>query len=258
MQYAGTTALVTGASSGLGAEFARRFARRGADVVLVARRPDALDALAADIRAETGRTVHAVPLDLTTERSGYRLADRVAELRITVDTVVNCAGAGATKPFSDSSEEEVHRQLRLDIDALVAVSHAFLPQLVRSGQGALINVASLTAYMPVPNMAVYAAAKSFVVRFTEALAHELRDSGLTVMALSPGPTRTEFYTASGTDTKGVRFETPEQVITTAFKALDCRRPPLSVISGRTNRWVRRLLAVLPKRTVLRLVESAPA
>ncbi|GIJ43594.1 short-chain dehydrogenase [Virgisporangium aliadipatigenens] len=258
MRYEGTTALVTGASSGIGAEFARRLARRGADVVLVARRADACESLAAEIKRETGRAAHVLPFDLTTPRGGYLLADAAAARGIGVDTVVNCAGAGLTRPFMDSTERQISDQLRLDIDATVDVSHAFLPQLIRSGRGALINFGSFTGYLPVPNMAVYAASKAFVIRFTEALAYELRDSRLTVLAVSPGPTRTEFFTSSGTSTDGLRLQTPDQVCTTAFRALDRRRPPVSVISGAANRSNRRLADLLPRRTVMRLMESKAA
>lgn len=258
MRYEGTTALVTGASSGIGAEFARRLAHRGAEIVAVARRVEGLEALADDIGAETGRRVHVVPFDLSVDRAGYRLAEQLAETGVRVDTVVNCAGIGVTRPFGDSTEDQIRRQLGVNIDATVEVSHAFLPQLVESGQGALVNVASLTAYMPVPGMAVYAASKSFVVRFTEALAHEVRSTGLTVMALSPGPTATEFYSTSGTTEKGVRFQTPDDVVATAFQALQRRNPPISVISGARNRWIKRLITTLPKRTALRLAETRSA
>ncbi|WBU38810.1 SDR family NAD(P)-dependent oxidoreductase [Homoserinibacter sp. YIM 151385] len=258
MRYEATTALVTGASSGIGAEFAGRLARRGADIVAVARRLEELDSLAERIRAETGRRVHVVPFDLSQERAGYRLAEQLAGVGLRVDTVVNCAGVGVTRVFGDSTEEQLRRQLRVNIDATVEISHAFLPQLIASGVGALINVGSMTGYMPVPGMAVYAAAKSFVVHFTEALAHEVRASGVTVMAVSPGPTATAFYSTSGTTEKGVRFQTPDQVVTTALDALQRKNPPVSVISGTRNRWTKRLVGVLPVRTVLRAAEIRPA
>lgn len=258
MRYEATTAVVTGASSGIGAEFARRLARRGADIVAVARRVGELEALADDIRSETGRRVDVVPFDLSEIRAGYRLAEKLAEAGLSVDTVVNCAGVASTRSFGDSTEDEIRRQLRVNIDATVEVSHAFLPQLIASGTGALVNVASLTAYMPVPGMAVYAAAKSFVVRFTEALAHEARSTGLTVLAVSPGPTATEFYSTSGTAQNGVRFQTSDQVVTTALNALQRRNPPFSTISGTRNRWIKRLITTLPTRTALRLAETRPA
>ncbi|WP_374947721.1 SDR family NAD(P)-dependent oxidoreductase [Agreia sp.] len=258
MHYRGTTALITGASSGIGAEFARAFANRGADVVLVARATDALDAIATNIRTRTGVTVHVVSVDLSLDHSGRRLRESVDALGVQVDTLVNCAGAGLTKPFAESTEEEILRQLRLNVDAVVDISRAFLPSLIQSGRGALINVGSLTGYMPVPGMAVYAAAKAFTVRFTEAIAHELRQTKLTVMAISPGPTRTGFYSTSGTDVGGVRFQTPEQVVDTALRAVDRRKPPVSVISGGMNRWTSRIVALLPRRVALRLTESKPA
>jgi short-subunit dehydrogenase len=258
MRYEGTTALVTGASSGIGAEFARQLARRGADIVAVARRGEELEALAQEIRSATGRQVHVIPFDLSVPRAGRALAERVAEAGVRADTVINCAGIGVTREFGDTNEDELRRQLAVNIDAVVDISHAFLPQLVSSGAGALVNVASLTAYMPVPGMAAYAASKSFVVRFTEALAYELRRSGLTVMALSPGPTATEFYGTSGTEGGGVRFQTPQDVVAVALLALQRRNPPISVVSGGRNRFIRRLMSVLPKPVVLRLAHSRPA
>ncbi|MCZ2831004.1 SDR family NAD(P)-dependent oxidoreductase [Modestobacter sp. VKM Ac-2986] len=258
MQYAHTTAVVTGASSGIGAEFARTLAHRGADLVLVARRGDLLETLAAEIRSTSGRAVHPIPMDLTADGAGHDLARRVSSMGLTVDTVVNAAGAGRTEPFSTSDAAAVDQQLALNVRAVVDVSHAFLPQLVSSGRGALVNVASLTGYMPVPGMAVYAASKAFVIRFTEALAHETRTSGTTVLAVSPGPTRTGFYADSGTATTGVRFETPAQVVATTLAALERRRPPVSVVSGAGNRLTRRVVGLLPTRVVLQLAESKPA
>ena len=255
MQYSGTTALITGASSGVGAEFAHQFARRGADVVLVARRQEILDRLATDIRAESGRNVHVIAADLSTPRAGAALAERLAALNLRVDTVINNAGVGKTAPFLDSSADDIDQQLHLNIDAVVGISRALLPALLDSARGALVNVASLTGYAPMPGMAVYAASKTFVLRFTEGLAYELRDSPLTVMALAPGPTRTGFYATSGTSETGVRFETPTQVVTTAMKALDKHRTPVSAVSGTRNRWSNHLLTVLPRRTVLKIMSA---
>lgn len=258
MQYADTTALVTGASSGIGAEFARRLAARGADVVLIGRREAALRELAAGITAQTGRRAHPIAVDLSAEHAGLRLKEKLNAQGLAIDTVVNCAGAGLTRTFLDSSEDEIYGQLQLDVTAVVEISHAFLPDLIASGRGALLNVGSLTGYMPTPGMAVYAAAKAFVIRFTEAIAHELRATDLTVMVVSPGPTRTEFFARSGTSALGTRFQTPEQVVTAALAALDRQHPPVSIVSGAANRLLSRLVALLPTRAVLRLAESRPA
>jgi short-subunit dehydrogenase len=258
MNHSSTTALVTGASSGIGREFARAFAARGADLVIVARRIDVLDEIAQALRAQFGREVTTVALDLARPDSGTRLLDELERRGVRVDTVVNCAGIGRTGDFVDTAPADIEDQLAVNIDAVVDVCRAFLPALLGSGTGALINIASLTAYMPTPGMAIYAASKAFVLRFTEALAHELRDSGVKVMALSPGPTRTDFYRSSRSDERGVRFETPEQVVAAAFRALDKPKTPVSSVSGQANRWMSRIVTVLPRRTVLRLAASSPA
>jgi short-subunit dehydrogenase len=257
MDHIDTTVLVTGASSGIGREFARALARRGADVVLVARRADVLERVAGSLRAESGRAVTTVALDLSEAGSGRRLRDELDRRGVHVDSVINCAGLAHVGDFVDMAQADIDDQLAVDVAAVVDVSHAFLPALVASGRGALVNIASLTAYMPTPGMAVYAASKAFVLRFTEALAHELRDSGVTVMAFSPGPTRTDFYRASRSSERGVRFQAPEQVVAAALRALDRRRPPVSSVSGRANTWTSRIVTLLPRRAVLRLASSSP-
>ncbi len=196
-------------------------------------------------------------MDLAQDDRGRRLREVVSDLGVRVDTVVNNAGAALAKNFADTTYEDVSLQLKLNVDAVVDISQAFLPQLLASGRGALINVASLTAYMPMPGMAIYAASKAFVLHFTEALAHEVQDSALVVIALSPGPTRTDFFRASGSAQAGVKFERPADVVATVLKALGKSTPPVSIISGTRNRWKSRVLTVLPRRTVLQLVSSAP-
>jgi short-subunit dehydrogenase len=257
MDHADKTVLITGASSGIGREFARAFAARGADLVIVARRIDLLDRMVQSLEHEFGRRVTTVALDLATPESGARLLRELEERNVRVDSVVNCAGVGLTRDFIDSSQADIDGQLAVNIDALVDICRAFLPQLIASGAGALVNIASLTAYMPTPGMAVYAASKAFVLRFTEALSFELRDSGVTVLAFSPGPTRTEFYSNSGSSERGVRFETPEQVVASALRELDRSKPPVSSVSGRANRRTSRVVSILPRRTVLRLANSSP-
>jgi short-subunit dehydrogenase len=257
MDHTNTTAVITGASSGIGREFARALAARGANLALVARRIDILDQVAQKLEGEYGRTVTTVALDLSRPDSGSRLADELERRNVSVATAVNCAGIGLTRDFLDTAQADIDGQLALNIDAVVGVCRALLPGLVTSSRGALINIASLTAYMPTPGMAVYAASKAFVLRFTEALAYELRDSKLVVMAFSPGPTKTEFYRNSQSGEGGVRFQTPEQVVAAALRALDKRSTPVSAVSGTTNTWTSRIMALLPRRTVLRLANSSP-
>ncbi|MGW4844294.1 SDR family NAD(P)-dependent oxidoreductase [Nocardia brasiliensis] len=244
------TVVITGASSGIGAEFARRFGQQGDDVVLVARRLERLESLAAELRARHAVTVTPIAADLTEPRPGETLRRRLTERGIVADALVNCAGYGRTARFAQTSGDDVARQIALDVAALTDVTKAFWPDLLEAEAGLLINVASLTAYAPMPGMAVYAAAKAFVVSFTEALWAEAHDSRLRVLCLSPGPTRSEFYQTSGSSEHGVRFQTPEQVVDTAFRALRTGRP--TVVSGRTNALTAALMHSLPRRLVLAL------
>ncbi|MET4923907.1 SDR family oxidoreductase [Streptomyces sp. PSRA5] len=244
------TTVVTGASSGMGEEFARRFARQGDDVVLVARRLERLEDLAAELRERYAVTVTPVALDLTGPRPGSVLRARLAERGVVAGALVNCAGYGRTEPFAQADADDVARQIAVDVTALTDLTKAFWRDLLDAEAGLLINVASLTGYAPMPGMAVYAAAKAFVLSFTEALWAETRDSRLRVLCLSPGPTSSEFYQASGTPTGGVRFQTPEQVVDSAFRALGTGRP--TVVSGRANALAAALMHTLPRRFVLAL------
>ncbi|MFD5783528.1 SDR family NAD(P)-dependent oxidoreductase [Streptomyces sp. NPDC126933] len=245
------TTVVTGASSGIGKEFARRFAQRGDDVVLVARRLERLESLSVELRERYAVTVTPVPLDLTAPRPGAELHARLAEHGIVASALVNCAGFGRTELFSDADDSDIADQLAVGVTALVDLTKAFYADLQDAEAGLLINVASMTGYAPIPGMAVYAAAKAFVISFTEALWVEARGSRLRVLCLSPGATSSEFYTTSGTSTEGIRFQTPRQVVDTAFHALDTSRRP-TIVSGRANALLAGLMRTLPKRLVLTL------
>ena len=255
MTYRETTALITGASSGLGAEFARRLAERGADVVLVARRADRLDALARELEAAHGIRATAIAFDLGSPGAGHRLQADLAGRGIAVNTVVNNAGFGVHGLFVESDADAIAAEIQLNVGALVDVSRAFLPELLAGAaagaSGALVNVASTAAYQPTPFMAVYGATKAFVLNFTEALAYEARGSGLKVLALSPGATRTEFFDVVGTEDAAVgRFQSSEQVVATALAALDRRRTPASVVSGASNAVSSILAGRMPRRATL--------
>jgi uncharacterized protein len=250
IDYTGTTALVTGASSGLGAEAARRLAARGADLVLVARRADRLGALADELMAAHGITVTPLPLDLTADSPGRTLQRELAAREITLGTLVNNAGFGTYGPFVDADPARVADEVRLNVASLVDLSRAFLPQLVATGRGALVNVASTASFQPCPSMAVYGATKAFVRSFTEALWYETRGSGLRVLCLAPGSTRTEFFDVVGTDAASVGSrQSAQQVIDLALRTLDRRNPPPTVVSGRTNALSAIATRLLPARTM---------
>lgn len=250
IDHRGTTALVTGASSGIGVEFARQLAARGADLVLVARRVDRLEVLAAELRAAHGRTVHVVPADLALPRPGVALAAAVAGLGLEIDTVVANAGFGTYGRFEDEDGARLADELAVNVAAVVDVAHAFYPGMLRRGRGALVTVASTAAYQPVPRMAVYAASKAFVLSFTEALAYEARRSGVRVLALSPGATESEFFEiADNGDRFGTRRQTAAEVVALALRTLDRRRGPSSVVSGAGNRLASVAARLLPRRLV---------
>jgi len=231
IDYRGRTALITGASSGLGAEFARQLAARGSDLVLVARRVDRLEALAAGLRDQHGITATVIPADLSLPRAGATLAAETARLGLEVHSLVASAGFGTYGEFLDEDGARIAEEIAVNVAALVDVTHAFYPELLRHGDGMLLTLASTAAYQPLPSMAVYGATKSFVLSFTEALWYEARTCGLKVLALCPGVTSTEFTDVAG-DVAGVAApQTPQQVVAVAMRALDRRNPPPSIISG---------------------------
>ncbi|WP_369777503.1 SDR family NAD(P)-dependent oxidoreductase [Streptomyces sp. R33] len=255
VDYRDRTTLITGASSGLGAEFARRLAARGSDLVLVARREDRLKALAGELSAAHGVSVEVIAMDLAVEGCGELLAAEVERRGITVSSVINNAGFGTYGPFHEEDPQRLRQEVGLDVMAVVDISRAFIGTLRRRGEGVLVNVASSAAYQPVPNMAVYGATKAFVLSFTEALWQESRGNGLRVLALSPGATRTEFFDVVGTEdaASGTKMQTSEEVVRTALKALDRKNPPPSVVSGALNRIMTLSGRFASRRTVVRIV-----
>jgi len=228
------TTIVTGASSGIGTAFARELARRGSDVVLVARRLDRLQTLASELEAGFGIRATAIALDLSVPGAGRRLADEVADRGLSITGLVNNAGFGTDGAFHDEDPARLTDEINVDVANLVDITRAFIEPLRAAGTGVLVNVASLAAYVPSPGMAVYSACKAFVLSFTEALWFESRDTGLRVLCLSPGLTRTEFFDALDGGAYNGNYQTPEQVVATAMRELDRggRRP--SVQSGRMN------------------------
>jgi hypothetical protein len=180
--------LITGASAGLGAEFARQCSARGEALALVARRRDRLEAL----KAELGGDVHIFAADLAPPGAAQSLIAEIEAEGLTVATLINNAGFGLAGKFADLSAERQREMVDLNVRTLVELCHLVLPAMRAAGSGAILNVASTAAFQPGPNMAVYYATKAFVLSFTEALHHELKDSGIKVSALCPGPTESEF------------------------------------------------------------------
>jgi short-subunit dehydrogenase len=253
VDYRHQTTLITGASSGIGAEFARRLARRGSDLVLVARRRDRLEALAAELDVR----VTVIPLDLSRPGAGQTLAAEVAQRGLRVTSLLNNAGFGSYGAFHDTEPERLDDMIGVNVASLVDISRAFIDPLRAAGTGVLVNVASLAAYQPGPRMAVYSATKAFVLSFTEALWQESRGTGLRVLALSPGLTRTEFFDVLGTDEMGrtATYQTPGEVADFGLRVLDRRDPPPSVVSGRRNQLLASANRLVTRRGTVRLMAA---
>jgi len=251
----GTTALVTGASSGLGRGYAHELAQRGADLVLVARRQERLEGLAVDLAEKYGTVSTVIPLDLTAHNAVPELVADLRERGVTVGTLVNSAGFGTFGDFIDADAERQIEQITLNVLALTHLTHALLPDLIdvatRHPHGAaLVNLASTAAFQPVPHMSVYAASKAYVLSFTEALWFETRTSGLKVSAICPGYVDTEFVSVAGNHGPGDRFLTVDRVMTSTFAALDRASTPPQVIVGTRNALLARAAILSPRRAVL--------
>ncbi|WP_412063655.1 SDR family NAD(P)-dependent oxidoreductase [Rubrivirga sp. IMCC45206] len=194
--YTGRTALVTGASSGIGADMARQLGATGAHVVLVARSENALATVAGEVRA-AGGTATVVAADLDPRDAPAALAARLDADGLAVDVLVNNAGFGVQGPFLDASAEQAEGMVGLNVMALTSLTRRLLPGMVGRGRGGVLNVASVAAFVPAPSFAVYAATKSYVLSFSEALWAEMRGTGVHVSCLCPGPVRTGFADRAG-------------------------------------------------------------
>ena len=209
--FEGCTALVTGASSGLGAEFARQLAPFAQCLVLVARRNDLLEELAADLRhAHPRLVVRTFVADLAVQERRTALTAWLLEEYIAIDFLINNAGLGDHGSFDSSDWTRVQSMLDLNITALTHLTHLLVNRMVIRGRAAILNVSSVAGFFPLPNMAVYSATKAYVTSFSEALAIELRPKGITVTALCPGPVPTEFFgvaTRPGEEDRASHFKT---------------------------------------------------
>jgi short-subunit dehydrogenase len=201
----GSCALVTGASSGLGAELARELAARGHDVVLVARRKDRLDQLGDELRNVHGVRVEAISCDLTDAPARSALPARITALGLKVSVLVNCAGFGMTGAFTTSDPQRVLAMVQTNFAAVVALTHSFAGPMVERGRGAILIVSSLAGFHPAPMFSVYAATKAASLSFAEALSAEVEGQGVMVTTLCPGPVDTEFDQVMGIEAGGSPF-----------------------------------------------------
>lgn len=229
------TTLITGASSGIGAAFARKLAARGRNVFLVARSEDKLIALCNELGRLTSIRAQYLALDLRHPDAGAQLFEEIIKRELEIDMLINNAGIGSMGDFVKLDLNHELEMIELNIRALVDLTQRFLGPMRDRKRGTIINVASTAGFQAVPYMATYAATKAFVLSFSEALWEENRAHGIHVMALCPGVTETNFFEAAGIDRPPMRtIQTPEEVVETALRALPREKP--TVISGWTN-WL---------------------
>jgi short-subunit dehydrogenase len=245
------TTVITGASSGIGAAFARKLAARGRNVLLVARSEDRLIALCNELGRISGIRAEYVTLDLTAPGAPAQLFEETKKRGLEVDMLINNAGFGSMGNFAGLELARELEMIDLNVKALVELTHLFLLPMRERKQGAIINVASTAGFQPVPFMATYAATKAFILSFSEAIWEENRPHGVLVMALCPGVTDTNFFDASHMDRPPMRAaQTPEEV-DAALRGLARRKP--SAISG----WINFLMVVaerfVPRILILKLV-----
>jgi short-subunit dehydrogenase len=251
-EWKNKTALITGASYGIGAAFAERLAARGAHLILTARSLDRLEALAAQLRAQHGVNVTIIGADLAATTGAREIFEETNRAGLPVDLLINNAGFGALGEFAQLSLPRQLEMIQVNVTALVELTHLYLQPMKARRAGAILNVASTASFQAVPYFAVYAATKAFVLSFSEALAEENKSYGIRVLALCPGSTATNFQEVAGSQhINAPRFmQTSEQVVEVGLAALAQSRS--FVISGLTNKVQTQLERVVPRRTVTKI------
>lgn len=248
--FAERWALITGASSGIGVEFARKLAERGMHLVLTARRKELMEQLAGELDTKHGARCEVIVGDLSDPAQPKKLFDEIKNAGISVELLVNNAGFSVVDEIDKTDVDRVMAMVNLNIAALTELSYLFLPEMLERRHGAIINVSSVAGFQPVAYMGAYAASKTYVLHFSEALWAEARERGVTVMALCPGTTRTEFFTQAGIPgwLKKHRSQTPEQVVRAALKALPKKRQ--YVVSGWKNYLLSLAVRLATRRTAV--------
>jgi short-subunit dehydrogenase len=247
------TALVTGASVGIGAEFARLLAARGNDLVLVARDTQRLDALAKELNELHGVACEVLTADLTDAAQLAAVETRVADAERPVEIVVNNAGFGTFGKLHELDVDGETREIQLNVLALTRLTHAAARGMVTRGHGGILNVSSIACFQPGPLNATYSATKAYVTSFTEAVHEELKGTGVRITALCPGFTRTEFQERAGADTHALPemfWQTPAEVARVGLDALDKNR--VLAVPGTLNRVVGAFASVSPHAVTRRV------
>jgi len=249
------TALVTGASSGIGREIAELAAGDGYDVVVTARREERLRELAESVERDHGVSATVVAQDLAEPDAADRLYETVRDAGVDVDVLVNNAGVPLYGRFTDTDPEAERDMLRVNVTAPTELTRLFLPEMVERGRGGVLNTASLTSFYPIPRKAVYGATKSYLLSFSRAVAHEAEDAGVTVTALCPGVVETEYAERGGVADSGTMSgvtNDPRSVAAAGWNGF--RNGERIVLPSGIASYAAQLTRVLPRRTATRLGE----
>jgi len=252
------TALITGASSGIGYELTRLFARDAYDLVIVARDEKKLKKMKLDLEKECSVQVFVFAQDLSQPSAAKKVFEKVQSMKLHIDVLVNNAGFGEYGMFTKTDLEKEERMIQVNITALTQLTKYFLPLMVEKKSGKVLNVASTAAFIPGPFMAVYYATKAYVLSFTEALSKELEGSGVTLTALCPGPTQSNFSKNSSSDTspvfKGKTLPTAKEVAVFGYQSL--LNSKVVAIHGISNNILIPLLRFVPRSIVRDVVSTA--
>ncbi|MEC4814703.1 MAG: SDR family oxidoreductase [Scytonema sp. PMC 1069.18] len=253
------TALITGASAGIGAAFAREIASRGTNLVVVARSEDKLKQLKSELEEQYKIQVDVIVQDLTVPNAAQAVYDGVNTRGLTIDLLINNAGFGEYGDFTGVDDEKQVKMIQLNVVALVDLTQKFLPGMRQRKSGSIVNLASTAAFQPMPYFSVYAASKAFVLSFSEALWAENRQHGVRVLAVCPGPTDTEFFKeakfpSSLVDAASKNYTSPEVVVREALQALE--KDQSNVVPGGINLQLQvNVPRFLPRETIVNLVKQ---
>ncbi|NQU04680.1 MAG: SDR family oxidoreductase [Calditrichaeota bacterium] len=248
------TALITGASGGIGLELAKIMAADGWDLVLIARREDILTDLGEELNDKFNVQTTVFAADLNDRNAAQQIFDTINKLEITVDCLVNNAGFGYYGSFKDQDIEKIISLIEVNISSLVRLTHLFGVEMVKRGSGRIMNVSSVVGYFPVPCFSIYSASKAFVLSFSRSLSKELAGSGVTVTCLSPGSTKTGFANAAGAKHMDKGFSNQMDATTVARIGYEgMMKGKSAVVAGLMNRIMRLIIRFLPTGMVISLV-----
>ena len=250
----GKTALITGASSGIGAAFARQFAQMGCDLILTARSKDKMDEMAGEFSRLYKINVTVIPLDLTIQDAPGELAEKIHERGLEVDILVNNAGFGKWADFLKEDLQSYRDMIRVNVDVVTQLTWLFLPGMLKKKEGGIINIGSTGSFQPCPYIAVYSATKAFVLSFSEALYGEFADKGIHVTAVCPGNTQTSFFRTANADTSGMSSATPEQVAKEGITAF--LKGKIYKVTGGMGNYLQSLSPrLLPRKMIIKIVAN---